>query len=291
MIIQYVDCVNGSLLRDENGIILTHSFSNLPFRVQRIILSPSSKYTEELIESAKLRLSKIKFNVVNSSGVVRDEYEVKLKSFCGLIIEQLCYSMLTHYNKNENVIITLDNSFNSIDQIDLKIYKSWLNENFERQTSVKKVEVRSSFPFKPIANAVAQDFDILGGYTNKVKKGEIEKDFYLRFLFSLEYPTDLYVRNDNKVDYSRTTTNVLQKLYFDNDLNLRRDMIIYFIGGATSSMMSDESISYNGSMRSANFNQDNNAQYRKIKARNALDCVAIMQMMLNVITTESSEGK
>ena len=56
-------------------------------------------------------------------------------------------------------------------------------------------------------------------------------------------------------------------------------------------MMSDDSISYNGTMKSANFNQNNNAQYRKLKVRNALDCVAIMQMMLNVITTESLGGK
>lgn len=68
-------------------------------------------------------------------------------------------------------------------------------------------------------------------------------------------------------------------------------MTIYFIGGATNSMMSDDSISYNGTMKSANFNQNNNAQYRKLKVRNALDCVAIMQMMLNVITTESLGGK
>lgn len=40
MIIHYVDCVNGTLLKDLNGEILTHDFSILPFRIQRIILSP-----------------------------------------------------------------------------------------------------------------------------------------------------------------------------------------------------------------------------------------------------------
>ena len=291
MIIHYVDCANGTLLKDLNGEILTHDFSILPFRIQRIILSPKSKLSAKILSEAKLRLCKIKFNVANSSGVARSEMEIKLKSFCGLIIEQLCYSMLNHYNTNKSVRIVLDDSFNSIDQIDLKIHKTWLNGNHEPQTSIKNVEIRSSFPFKPIEKAVSQDFDILGGYKNNVKKGEIEKDFYLRFLFSLEYPKEFYIKNDNKIDYSKTTTNVLQNVYFDDDLNLKKDMTIYFIGGATNSMMSDDSISYNGTMKSANFNQNNNAQYRKLKVRNALDCVAIMQMMLNVITTESLGGK
>lgn len=294
MIIHYVDCEKGRLLKDENGENLTHIFSNLPFRIQKITLSPTNTFSQQLLSKAKWRLSNIKFNVANSSGVAREEVEVKLKSFCGLIIEQLCYSMLNHYNTNENVQIVLDDSFNAVDQIDLKIYKSWLDRNEKKtaiKTAIKTVEIRSSFPFKPIEKAVSQDFDILGGYKNHVKKGEIEKDFYLRFLFALEYPKDHYVRNGNKIDYSKTTTNVLRHLYFDDELNLKKEMTIYFIGGATHSMMSDDSISYNGSMRSHNFNQDNNAQYRKLKVRNALDCVAIMQMMLNVITTESSEGK
>lgn len=291
MIINYVDCVNGTLLKNENGEILCHKFSNLPFRIQKITLSPKSKSSNNILLEAKTRLSKIRFNVANSSGVARNEVEVKLKSFCGLIIEQLCYSMLNHYNTNENVKISLDDNFTSVDQIDLRIQKTWLNEKLEQQTVVKNIEIRSSFPFKPIEKAVSQDFDILGGYKNNVKKGEIEKDFYLRFLFSLEYPKELYVQNGSQIDYSKTTTNVLQNLYFDDDLNLKRDMTIYFIGGATNTMMSDDSISYNGTMQSTNFNRDSSAQYRKLKVRNALDCVAIMQMMLNVITTESSRRK
>ena len=34
-----------------------------------------------------------------------------------------------------------------------------------------------------------------------------------------------------------------------------------------------------------------NTEFKKIKVRNGLDCIAIMQMMLNVITTEASQGK
>jgi hypothetical protein len=44
-------------------------------------------------------------------------------------------------------------------------------------------------------------------------------------------------------------------------------------------------------MTSSNFNINQNAEFKKIKVRNGLDCIAIMQMMLNVITTEASQGK
>lgn len=291
MNIFYVDCVNGEFLKDSNGDLLCHSFSNLPFRIQRITLNPESKHSKRIVQEAKKRLNTIRFNPVNSSGVVREKVEIKLKAFCGLIIEQLCFTMLTHYNQNSEVTIELDSNNTSIDQVDLKLHKSWLDHNSNRQTLIKTVEIRSSFPFKPIEKVVAQDFDILGGYNNDVKKGEIDKDFYLRFLFSLNYAPQYVVKNNQKIDYSKTTTNVLKQVYFDDDLNLKESLTIYFIGGATNSMMQDNSIAYSGSMRSTNFNQENRAHYKKIKTRNALDCIAIMQMMLNVITTEAVEGK
>lgn len=291
MDIYYVDCINEKLLTDDNNRLICHSFANLPFRIQKIVLSPQSRHSQHIIEQAKTRLASIQFNPINSSGAMRESSEIQLKSFCGLIIEQLCFAMLTHYNTNPNIKIELDNSNHAINQIDLKIHKRWLNQHAVYQSATKTVEVRSSFPFKPIEKAVAHDFDILGSYKNNVKKGEIEKDFYLRFLFALDYPDKYVIKNNQKIHYSKTTTNVLQQIYFDEALNLKQNLTIYFIGGATKSMMSDDSIAYHGSMRSSTFNQTNTAEYKKIKARNALDCVAIMQMMLNVITTEAIDKK
>lgn len=292
MDIYYVDCVNNTLLKTSDNNFLCHSFSNIPFRIQKITLSPNNERSKNIIQTAKSRLSSIQFNSASSSGVTRDEIEIKLKSFCGLIIEQLCFSMLTHYNKNPNVVIELDSGNNSIDQIDLKIHKKWLQHGQDDYKSLTKtVEIRSSFPFKSIEKVVSQDFDILGGYKNDIKKGEIEKDFYLRFLFALDYKSDYYVKENGKIHYGKTTTKTLKECYFDNDLNLKRELVIFFIGGATNAMMLDESIAYLGSMTSSNFNINQNAEFKKIKVRNGLDCIAIMQMMLNVITTEASQGK
>ena len=292
MDIYYVDCVNNTLLKTSDNNFLCHSFSNIPFRIQKITLSPNNERSKNIIQTAKSRLSSIQFNSASSSGVTREEIEIKLKSFCGLIIEQLCFSMLTHYNKNPNVVIELDSGNNSIDQIDLKIHKKWLQHGSDDYKSLTKtVEIRSSFPFKSIEKVVSQDFDILGGYKNDIKKGEIEKDFYLRFLFALDYKSDYYVKENGKIHYGKTTTKTLKECYFDNDLNLKRELVIFFIGGATNAMMLDESIAYLGSMTSSNFNINQNAEFKKIKVRNGLDCIAIMQMMLNVITTEASQGK
>lgn len=99
------------------------------------------------------------------------------------------------------------------------------------------------------------------------------------------------MKENGKIHYGKTTTKTLKECYFDNDLNLKRELVIFFIGGATNAMMLDESIAYLGSMTSSNFNINQNAEFKKIKVRNGLDCIAIMQMMLNVITTEASQGK
>lgn len=110
-------------------------------------------------------------------------------------------------------------------------------------------------------------------------------------MFALDYKSDYYVKENGKIHYGKTTTKTLKECYFDNDLNLKRELVIFFIGGATNAMMLDESIAYLGSMTSSNFNINQNAEFKKIKVRNGLDCIAIMQMMLNVITTEASQGK
>ena len=156
MDIYYVDCVNNTLLKTSDNNFLCHSFSNIPFRIQKITLSPNNERSKNIIQTAKSRLSSIQFNSASSSGVARDEIEIKLKSFCGLIIEQLCFSMLTHYNKNPNVVIELDSGNNSIDQIDLKIHKKWLQHGSDDYKSLTKtVEIRSSFPFKSIEKVVS----------------------------------------------------------------------------------------------------------------------------------------
>ncbi|HEG0608232.1 TPA: hypothetical protein SB587_001542 [Campylobacter coli] len=292
MNICYIDCAKGCIFKNKSNEIIEHSFDFLPFRIMKIELKTDSLFTKTLLQKAKDRLKEIKFNKVNSSGAVRDDDEIQFKSYSGLIIEQLCFLILKCYNANPNVEIILDKSDSPINQVDLRIAKNIINQNNELIRIVKSVEIRSSFPFKPIEKVVANDFDILGFYTNNVKLGEIQKDFYIRFLYALEYKEELFVLNQNNtIDYSKTTTNTLKTMYFDNNLELKKDLVIYFVGGATKEMMNDDSISYNGSMKSANFNQNNNGIFRKLKIKNALDSISIMQLMLSSITLETRNAK
>ncbi len=69
--------------------------------------------------------------------------------------------MLNRYNISKNVSIQIDSSNNSIDQVDIKIIKRWKNQSDSEHQAVKTVKIRSSFPFKPIAEDILKDFDIL----------------------------------------------------------------------------------------------------------------------------------
>lgn len=49
--------------------------------------------------------------------------------------------------------------------------------------TVSTVEVRSSFPYTGLENAICNVFDIIGWYVNPVKTKEIRKEYYVRVLY------------------------------------------------------------------------------------------------------------
>ncbi|KAA6230323.1 hypothetical protein FMM58_06520 [Campylobacter sp. LR291e] len=108
------------ILKNDNNEILEDSFSFLPFRIIKIVLKKDNAFTKSLLDKAKNRLQEINFNKTDSAGLKRNDDEIKFKAYSGLIIEQLCFMLLKHYNKNSNVEVLLDNSNNSINQVDLR---------------------------------------------------------------------------------------------------------------------------------------------------------------------------
>lgn len=50
----------------------------------------------------------------------------------------------------------------------------------------RTVEVRSSYPYALIQNAIYEYFDIIGWYHNPVKRTEVKKDYYVRALSRLK---------------------------------------------------------------------------------------------------------
>lgn len=258
-------------------------FPPLPLRTIKILLSPDNQDTQNLIQRAKNRFAEISFNKADSSGENREPDEIKYKSFSGLIVEQVCFEVLKRKNTNPNIIVELDKSNTPIEQIDLRIKKEWKNSCGQKEVQEKTIEVWASFPWY-IENAINKNFDVIGPYQNPIKgESEIEKDFYLRFFYELDYSLEQYIVYENqKKHYSKTSTNLLKRVYFDEDLRLKKDLIIYFVGGATKEMMADKSIAYLGRMESENFNQNKNALYKNIRIRNSLDSIAILRLMFGI---------
>lgn len=267
---------------------LSTYFPHLCFRIQKIRLDPCHPGVRSILAKAKERLAQAHFNPAASDGRLRNPEEIRVKSLCGFITEQVCYNILTYYNLYpESVKIELDSSQSPINQIDLRVRKSWHDHDGQPQNEVYSIEVRSSFPFKSVRAAIDQDFDILGSYSNAVKPDEVEKDFYLRFLYEIDIPRSshvYYTTQDGwqKINYSASITKALTDHYFDAGNNLRKPLFLYFVGGATKEMMKDKSIAYSERMRSDSFNEEGTGSYRKIKIRNALDAVAMMQLIFAV---------
>ncbi len=83
MYIEYIDYNDRQMLFDNSHMIRCDYFNNLPFRIQRIVLTPDNQNTQNIIEIAKKRLSNINFNSANSSGDTRNLREIQLKGLCG----------------------------------------------------------------------------------------------------------------------------------------------------------------------------------------------------------------
>jgi hypothetical protein len=264
--------------------------SALEFRVQKVTLKHTSSAVKKLVANVKNKMTKMNFNIADSAGNKRELKEQYLKSFAGILIEEVCIGILQKNNKSQNIEILPDTSNSSIDQVDVVVIKRWINKDGKEISKKFNLEIRSSFPFKRIEKVVCSDFDILGAYINEIKPHENSKDFYLRFLFSLEYKEENYHRygeENKKINYNKTTINTLMNDYFNEDFSLIKDLDIYFVGGATKEMMLDDSVSYFGNMKSETFNANSEGVYRKIKIRNAIDAVSILRLILGVITDEN----
>lgn len=247
---------------------------SLPYRIIKIALEPNDNETRRLIENANKRREQIAFNSADSFGKNRSPDEVKYKSLIGLIAEQLCFDMLKKIKKDtqNNVDVVLNETLCSCDQIDLYVQKRWDNCNNIQKT----IEVRSSSFFTSITQAIQKNFDVIGPYRNNVKSNmENHKDYYLRFLYHIEASKDELVKTNDKIDYSRSTLEILKRKYFNEKLQLKHNLCFYFVGGATKEMMQDESIAYSGNMNT----YGTNTVFQTIKMRNALDSVAMLQLI------------
>lgn len=263
-----------------------------PFRVLKLTLKYNNTKIKELIKCVYEEAKNTNFNSSDSSGKKRAEREILLKSTTGLLAEHIVFEILKKYNiiinNHELVNVSRIVSKTSFNQIDIYIKKK-VNNSFVTKT----VEVRSSFPFYNLKESICKNFDILGPYINNKKISENEKDYYLRLLFNLEYSKDNYIYYEKNgirnIDYNQTTINTLLKDYFDDDLNLIKDLKLIFVGGATTEMMKDDAISYTEMMKSDTFNINKSGLFRKIKLINGLDAISILNHILAFHTSSQKD--
>ena len=116
------------------------------------------------------------------------DYETVLRNCIAGIIAEYCwrYWLNSEARRRDLKVSARSAVFQSADKhVDISII---YNDGTE-----KTVEVRSSFPYTGLENAVCRVFDIIGWYVNPVKIKEIRKDYYVRTLYPFK-SLELYDR-------------------------------------------------------------------------------------------------
>ena len=170
------------------------------------------KLLDELTKEGKKLALHVNPTLARDAEIKRRKETVETNSIAGIIAEYCWRYWLNDEAKRLKInVLVRSTVFKSTDKhVDISI-------TYLDNTS-KTVEVRSSFPYTGLENAVCNVFDILGWYVNPVKTEEIRKDFYVRVL----YPFDI------SEFHSRLRSNLFS---------------VFLAGGATRSLLEKSSYS------------------------------------------------
>lgn len=147
------------------------SYSSRSFYVIQCELDKDSEEYGEIFSRAKLLANLVNSKAANHADFSREYNRRLLDAFGGLCAE---------YGWEKAINMVFDNiasptPFTSASiQIDIQLSHG------------EKIEVRSSFPYKGVQFAICNNyanFKNIGPYSNSVKPGEIQKNFYLCVLF------------------------------------------------------------------------------------------------------------
>ena len=196
---------------------------------------------DDLIVAAETLASQVNPGAANDSTVARSNNRILANCIAG-VVSEFCWKDFLNAKPDSKDAKRVDSTpfTEAKNQIDLEVIANH-----------KKIEVRSSFPRNGIEFAICNnpyEFDILGPYSNSYKPGEIQKDYYVRTLYHLERPTDII--------------NVIRSNSFS----------VILAGGATWSMMLDDSISKDKSLVPDDEMVESETLYRVVPYHNALDC-------------------
>lgn len=205
---------------------------------------------DDIIEKGKALAGKVNPSAANNSGQVRNRSRLINNAIAGLLAE---YCWKCYINQTANAVVVASTVFtDASQQIDLIVL-----------ANRKKIEVRSSFPRNGIPFSLCHpiyEFDILGPYSNSVKPSEIQKDYYARTLYHVPLGTTFI------------------------DLLVKDVFKVYLTGGATWSMMIDNSISKNKTLwpeDAVSEVEDQRSTYRVVPFSRALDTLEMVEKILH----------
>lgn len=203
---------------------------------------------DKIFHKGSILAEKVNPAAANNASMKRNRTRLENNASAGLLAEY-CWKKYINLKAKKNIVDYTEFTDASV-QIDLVV----LENN-------KLIEVRSSFPRNGIEFAICSmtyEFDILGPYSNSVKPGEIQKDFYIRTLFHIPAgKTFLHVAKGNGFK-------------------------VYLTGGATWDMMIDDQVSKNKDLLPDDFVsqvQEEKSLYRVVPFSKSIDTVGIFDLI------------
>lgn len=228
---------NSNRIRDFNIAIFTFDYDG-----------DDRKFLDKVIQKGTILAQRVNPAAANNASHKRKKERLINNATAGLLAEY-CWKQYIN-SKSGKTIVDYTKFDGASSQIDLVT----INKG-------KLIEVRSSFPRNGIEFAICHEefqFDILGPYSNLVKPGEIQKDFYTRTLFHIPNGT--------------TFLQLLKKASFN----------VYLTGGATWEMMIDDKFSINKNLLpedAVSVNEDEQSAYRVVPFDKALDTIEIFELI------------
>lgn len=234
-----------------------------------------------------------KMNAADSAGIERSDEQRLAKGVMGILVEGWVRGQIRDFlSKQKEAFFKISstgptiNKDGDFEQVDILIEKESEKNGVKNEVSLK-IEIRSSFNFHSIGNAIFGGFSILGPYGNEVKPGETIKDIYLFVAVDLHQKTadkKYIIYTDDKqsyIDYAKTTTNILLNHTLsltEGAIAVRNDFDIVLVGGATVDMFDDgflvETIKNNNGYQ--------NDDFKSIPIHKALDAAVILKKILSM---------
>jgi hypothetical protein len=205
------------------------------------------EFIDKIIVKGEELAKKVNPGAANNSNKSRKKERLINNASAGLLAEY-CWKQYINKKANSNIVDYTEFT-DAATQIDLYTI-----------ANNKLIEVRSSFPRNGIQFSICHatyEFDILGPYSNTVKPGEIQKDFYVRTLFHI------------------TAGKSFLELIKEDRFN------VFLTGGATWNMMNDSTISKNKDLvpEDSFLPDEEKSTFRVVPFSKSLDTVEIFNLI------------